>query len=502
MSRNAQTTALGAFTQKFDRVFCISLPRSSDRRAYISGYFEEVGIEHYEFFDATDRTDGVVSDYYTRGQVATYPPCFRCHKLSCGSDTCNNVLIPAQVATFITYLQLWQEIVKSDTGTALILEDDVRFTDYAAEVTTAAGNTLAEAGFHADNPVLLRFGWAWCSEHKEPVQPGLERGAVRMSNPCHAITRAFAKQLVSSFSKIDTTVDIFQHQQVGEKAMAFTFFPPLAYELSWSVGALDSLIHPKPIRVQYMKQFHPDKTAHIQSAARALHTHFTHVLYRPLLIVGHPRCGSGYMSKLLQALGLDVGHEKMGQHGISSWMFAVDDDEVPFAQDKYSASRRTSHFQLCIQHVRDPRAAVPSIMRDNKYSDLSFQFRCKHIKQRYEIDLQDYTSDIERAVLSYICWNRIIAEGGVGLVVRVEDAQEKLIDLLLDKGVLDTRPVQLNLPPKNVNSDKPYRGVVHEKPQLHERDWQGIDPSILSELNAQCRKYGYAVFTEGVVPSD
>lgn len=501
MNGNTSAKILGAFTRQFDRVFCISLTRSADRRAYISGYFEEIGIENYEFFDATDQTDAVVSDYYTRGQVAIYPPCFRCHKLNCGSDTCNNVLIPPQVATFITYLRLWEEIVKSNTGTALIVEDDVSFTEYAGDVASTAGDIFTDAGFQADNPVLLRFGWAWCDEHQQPDKPRLERDAPRMSNPCHAITHAYAKQLISSFRKIDTTVDIYQHQQVGNKATTFTLFPPLAYELSWSVGALDSLIHPKPLRAQYLKQFHPDKIAQIQSATRAVQMHFSHVLYRPLLIIGHPRCGSGYMSKLLKAVGLDVGHEKMGQHGISTWMFAVD-DQVPFVQDKYSASRKLNHFQLCIQHVRDPRTAVPSIMRENKRSDLSLQFRRKHIKRRFGIDLQDYTSVIEQAVMSYIYWNRIIAEGSVDLVIRVEDAQDKLIDWLLDKGVIAARPVQINLPPKDVNSKKPYRGVVYEKPLLDECDWQGINPEILVQLNIQCRLYGYAVFDGDVAPLD
>jgi len=324
---------------------------------------------------------------------------------------------------------------------------------------------------------------------------------VRMSNPCHAITRAFAQRLLSEFRKIDTTVDVYQHQQVGEKATAFTLFPPLAYELSWSVGAVDSLIHPKPVRVQYLQRHHPDRVVQIESAAQAVQAHFSHVLYRPLLVVGHPRCGSGYMSGLLQASGLDVGHEKMGRHGISSWMFATDDDKMPFAQDKYSVSRKTSYFQYCIHHVRDPRVAVPSIMRDNKYSAPSFQFRRRHIRKRFGIDLQDYTSEIERAVLSYVYWNRMIAAGGIDLVVRVEDGQDQFLGWLLDRGLITVMPGQTSLPPKNVNSDKPYKGVVYEKPALEESDWLSIESGILSELNAQCRQYGYAEFSEGLAPA-
>lgn len=494
---NTSPTSINQFCEQFERVFVISLPRSTDRREYIANYFNEIGIGKYEFFDATDQSDDVVTQYYTNGLVATYPPCFRCHKFTCGRDDCNNVLIRPQVATFITYLRLWKEVVESNTKTALIIEDDIRFADYAADVanTVVSGKILHKAGFIAEKPVLLRFGWAWSNDHQPSSKLFImKKGAIKMSNPCHAITHSFAKQLVSRFKKIETTVDIYQHDIVGSGLDNFTLFPPLAYELSWSVGAFDSLIHPKSIRVSYLETHHPTEIAHIQSARQALQGHVNHILYRPLLIVGHPRCGSGYMSKFLQAMGLDVGHEKMGQHGISSWMFSVVDDQVSCALDKYASSRKFSYFQFTVHHVRDPRIAVPSIMRENKYSSKSFQFRRKHIKHCYGIDLEDYSSDIERAVLSYIYWNDIIEKNGVAVVVRVEDEEEKLIEFLLENGIIKQRPILTHRPPKDVNSRKPYLGVIYEKPQLNEGDWMSVRPEILDALSAQCEKYGYRKF--------
>jgi len=41
-----------------------------------------------------------------------------------------------------------------------------------------------------------------------------------------------------------------------------------------------------------------------------------------ILGVGHPRTGTGYTAKLLQSWGLDVGHEKMGEHGTVDWSLA------------------------------------------------------------------------------------------------------------------------------------------------------------------------------------
>ena len=105
MSTERTNTPLGQFFAQFDRVFCISLPRSNERRQYVREYFRKTGIDNYQFFDATDRTDPSVMEYYQKGMVATYPPYFRCGKLSCVNDECNNVLIAPQVATFISYLR-------------------------------------------------------------------------------------------------------------------------------------------------------------------------------------------------------------------------------------------------------------------------------------------------------------------------------------------------------------------------------------------------------------
>jgi len=493
MQDNLQPSPLARFFRQFDRVFCISLPGSIDRRNYITDYFKKIGVSDYEFFDATDKSEEIVSDYYSKGLVATWPPCFRCGKLTCGRDDCNNILIPPQVTTFITYLRLWKYIVNSDIGTALIVEDDVRFTDYAPHAVEAMvkGDVLAQAGFVAENPVLLRFGWALSGEHKATGNIALQSGVVRMSNPCHAITRSLARRLLDNFSRVDHTVDVYQHQQVGSEVANYTVFPPLAFELSCSVGALESLIHPKPVRVGYLQRHNPDNKEQIASAVQSLQRHVSHILFRPLLVIGHPRCGSGYMSKLLQTAGLDVGHERMGKHGISSWMFAVTDDRVPFAADTYSGSRRLSHFQYIVHHVRDPRNAVPSIMRDNMRSEKSFRFRRRHIKQAFGVDLEEYSSETERAVLSYIYWNRIVERNAVDIVVRVEDEEDKLLKYLGEKKIISAGTEWAGKPGKDINSNKPYQGIIYDKPCISNDDWLAVSPDILEMLNRQCVEYGY-----------
>src|SRR5262249_53014521 len=42
-----------------------------------------------------------------------------------------------------------------------------------------------------------------------------------------------------------------------------------------------------------------------------------------VLVIGCPRAGTGYIWKVLRVCGIRVGHEKDGEGGIVSWLFAA-----------------------------------------------------------------------------------------------------------------------------------------------------------------------------------
>jgi len=481
------------FAQQFDGVFCLSLPASQDRRRHIANHFRAVGIERYEFFDATGKDDLAVAALYESGKVAGYPPCFRCGALSCGRDDCNNVLIPAQVATFISFVNLWRHILEAEVETALIVEDDVLFADYAPQLSKliVEHKLLEQVGLRRKEPLLLRLGWAVGPDHRATGRVDFKANHIKMSDPCHALNRAMAAKLLESFERVDTTVDIFIHQHVGSKVANFTLFPPLAAELSWSLGAVDSLIHPKPIRAAYLQKHHPERSKEIEAAIVAIREHENHVLYRDLLLIGHPRCGSGYMSKLLDYFGLEVGHERMGGRGISSWMFAVEDEQNPFALDSQSRSRRNTHFGSVIHFVRDPRTAIPSIIRENRHAEKSYAFRRKHILSAFGVDLDAAQSEVERALLSYVYWNKIIERQPVDLRVRVEEAEAATRVFLEERNWLGPEAEAGSPPPKDINAQKLYKGKLPERPDLRAEDWYSISDTAKSEANEMCRRYGY-----------
>lgn len=245
---------MAIFEELFDRVVVVSLPSSIDRREHIRAHFQEIGLGHYEFHDAFGSEHPEVLALYGDGLVALYPPCFRCGKMDCGKADCNNVLTPQQVAVFATYLNLWRHLSEGNER-VLVCEDDVFFHPWTERVLLELVEKIrsAEIAFSGDVPALLRFGWALGKDH-DGALPFRAVRDVRMSNPCHAITGAYARALLAEFNGVRHTADVFQHSlALASKGNALTILPPIASELSWSVGVFKSLIHPKENHARHLE---------------------------------------------------------------------------------------------------------------------------------------------------------------------------------------------------------------------------------------------------------
>jgi GR25 family glycosyltransferase involved in LPS biosynthesis len=477
--------------QVFDRIYCVSLPRSADRRRHAARELQSVGWGDFRFFDATDQDSLLVSAARAQGLVAEFPPCFRCGQRICSCP--NNVLIDAQVATFITFKRLWEEIVADDVGVALVVEDDVKFTDYAPQLIAAAFTPegFAQCSLRRESEALLRLGWARSADHAWNGTHTFIPGVLRMANPACVLTNALARRLLASFQRFDTTADIFLHERVGLNVTNHLLMPPLAFELSMSTGEFESLIHPRAARVDYLRKTQPPDSPVVAAAEQRLARHHKHITPKDLLVVGHPRCGSGYMAALLAAFGLDVGHERMGAHGISSWMFAADDEEYPFAANPEAQTRRDKHFAVIIEHVRNPAEAIPSIIVENENSAASYQFRRRHLLGELGFDLDSAAHPVERAALALLGWHTLITRLQPQLTVRIEDGEDALRRFLVTRGFVSDAFHPAALPPKNANTRKPYQGVIIEKPALQAADWAGISPGTRERLQEFCRQHGY-----------
>lgn len=212
--------------------------------------------------------------------------------------------------------------------------------------------------------------------------------------------------------------------------------------------------------------------------------------HRAILVVGHPRTGTAFAASLLTALGLEVGHERDGKDGISSWMFAVEDAKNPYAIDPVAASRRNLHWDHLLHPVRDVATAVPSIMRENAYAPLSLAFRRYHILRETGTDLDLQVDGFAKAVLSLLEWSRIIDRLAPGLVFRIEDQQDRLLTYLrnheLISGIAMPAPAAIK-----TNDDKAYQGFHYPKPAIGAADWAKLDPPTWLGVVTYCQRYGY-----------
>lgn len=483
------------FLNSFERVICLSLPSSRERREHISHLTDQYDVISFQFFDATSTKDEPVRAYYEKGLVKTFPPCFRCGKYECDNDLCNNTLIPPQVATFISYLRLWQHIEEKGYEYVLIIEDDIKLTGLAESVCESflKGDWLSKSGILSTEPMLLRFGWALCADHQLET-PFSFISDIKMSNPCHAINSAMAKHLLSSFSKIETTVDIYQHKLCATSITAKTAIPPIFYEMSWSTGEFDSLIHPKQKRLDYLAEKGMKDSPEYIASKQRLESHCAHTLFRPILSIGHPGCGSGYTAALLQGAGLNVGHDKMESDGISSWMFAVYDDNNPYALNSLANSRFFTYFKTVIHHVRDPRDAIYDIIQHNAKEPKSLEFRRKHIKSQFNIDICAYSSKLESAIASLVFWNKIIELQEPGFVYRVETGESGLFEIL-SKAILKERiSAHTGSPLKGSMKQQPNAIGVLNNTSILESKITEIEPCLLALLNEHCLKYDYIDF--------
>ncbi|MCL4676195.1 MAG: glycosyltransferase family 25 protein, partial [Pararhodobacter sp.] len=404
-------------TPFFDRILVLSLTSSIDRRARLPGHLASVGLSDFEFFDACGPDSTVVAEAYEDSRVASFPPCFRCGKTECGDDTCNNTLIPQQIGNFCSCLALWDVIARGNDR-VLVLEDDVVLHPWAPRVLEELSRKVAagEVAFAPDQPRLLRLGWALNRDHQKGDDEVSLSPVLRMSNPCYAITPAFAAKALSLFERFETTSDVFLHQSCPSPGEALSVFPPIASDLSWSTGEVASTIHPKQLHADALRR--DGREADARRHEEAIRAHPKHLFWRDLLVLGHPRGGTGFIAETLRRWGLDIGHETDGRNGLSSWMFAVEDD-APWAMAPVARNRRMLRCRHIIQAVRDPLAAIPSIMREDAHAPASLNYRRKHVLAHAGVDLAQIANPVERAVWSLTTWAEIIGAQNPLVTVRI-----------------------------------------------------------------------------------
>lgn len=200
---------------------------------------------------------------------------------------------------------------------------------------------------------------------------------------------------------------------------------------------------------------------------------------KDFLIIGHPRSGTGYMSKLFQYFGFEVGHERVWKHGVSAWQFTVDTESIP----PWCKSKRGNYdFKYIIHVVRNPKNAIPSIFYTEDTRKASREYRQFHLFENGLSNLNK-KSEVSHSLASYREWNNLIQlKNDVDLTVNVESAEEKVESFLIENGY-EVNKNESKKPSTNYNSRK-------------HRDWSSIDFSGVDKnekvfMNSFCKTYNY-----------
>ena len=445
----------------FDEVYCLTLEGDIERQRHASAELCAAGLRGFKFIDGINAQSPQVVRAYRSGSVHAFPPCFRCGLVTCGSADCNNILIEPQVGCFLSFVKIFRTAAASNSNTFLVVEDDLKFHDYAQDLAAAAFTkaSLEALGFFSSAPCLIGLGRGISPGEKTRFEGKFEFLPRRKQpqNPCFAFNRAFAELAASRFRKISHTVDVYIHFQLSDEARHYSLEPPLSYELSSSTGTLPSRIHPKPIASE-----NPSNTAATRAAAKAaVEGHLKHVRYIPLAVIGSPRGGTGFMAHALNQFGWNIGHESLGADGISSWLFAVSDVDLPFGEDLYARNSRFVYAEKIIAVVRTSPQAVFSLQMENSKNIQSYCFRRRWIKSCFDVDLDTFKTDFERALGAYVFWHRIVILRRPVAWVCLERASEdvpRLFAQLLQK----RREPYLPALSEVRNARKPYLGQVYE----------------------------------------
>lgn len=218
-----------------------------------------------------------------------------------------------------------------------------------------------------------------------------------------------------------------------------------------------------------------------------------------LLITG---CGLGathYTARLLRRCGLDVGHERIREDGVVSWMHATWVDPVAVQQELtcgrwqwryFGDPPSTDEFDLVLRQTRNPRRVATSI--GMTASQKSWVYAKKALEARLDIDFPwpprgDDEQRMEAGV-AYTYWWYIYAGLHARWTYRVED-MPRVLPCILDSAGYQVSPDEQKNALQDVSTDAGGR----QKDRGYDYwTWDEIeDVRWGPELHAMSRAFGY-----------
>ena len=250
------------FNTIFDNIYVLNLKESIDRKTHIENEFKRVGIDKYQFFEATRYDSDEVKNLTNSGLVKKFPNCFRCNQKRCDCE--NNFLTSFQIGNWCSFINIFNDIIKKNYNFVLICEDDIVFTFQHKRIinTLLSKENFRKYRINMNKPLLIRMGTAFNpSNHNDTNTKPFFLRNFALCNPCFAINKEMAVTFLKNLKIIDYHSDVYFHQKIPKNIKGvqyFTMYPYPVYELSFvkSKQKFESLIRPKnQIRRKEYKEY-------------------------------------------------------------------------------------------------------------------------------------------------------------------------------------------------------------------------------------------------------
>lgn len=184
-----------------------------------------------------------------------------------------------------------------------------------------------------------------------------------------------------------------------------------------------------------------------------------------LLIIGCPRSGTKYAAAYFQKIGHDIGHERVGKDGVSSWMFAATDNTYPWGVGK----KTDYNFKMIVHQIRHPLQVISSL---STIHNISWKFIAKHINLNPELN------DIQKRMKMWIEWNKL-CESQTNFRYRIENF-DQAVQRICNNLHISYKPAKIV---KNLNA----RNHI----DLSWKQLVDADKQLCKEIISMMSRYGY-----------
>lgn len=223
-----------------------------------------------------------------------------------------------------------------------------------------------------------------------------------------------------------------------------------------------------------------------------------------IVFTGCARGGTTYISELMQSIGIEIGHERIGRDGVAAWQIIGDPKKsLPIGLKIVPKSRRPKGCvvrHMSIQKVlesatakfhqtRDPLKVIHSLV-----SIIKGRF-FERVAETFPIDKSE---SLYKQAIQYWYFNNLAAEKVCDYSYRVENIENEIniISSMIGKDIPKEIVKQL---PTNVNACVAQKGnYAKERKEKYEEigkiTWEDVRqeaPDLYEKVRELAIKYGY-----------